>query len=162
MLSLFFLGKVFLTILLFFLSTHIHSEEPKSLHIQSNKKLYSTGDLIFFKIYLPKNGYAYLLNQKADGTLHLIFPNDEDESNKLNFGYSRLPSKNVDYEWVIDSAYGEELFFLILSDKMIKFFHKKSVLKDQTLSTDNWLRRHTSDLLPWEWKITETKIRVKQ
>ena len=82
--------------------------------------------------------------------------------NKMNFGFIRLPSKNVEYEWVIDSNSGEELFYLILSDKLIKFFHKKPILKDQTISTDNWLRRHTSNLLPWEWKIVEAKIRVKQ
>ena len=140
----------------------LFSDDSSILQLSPNKKIYSPGDQVFFRVYLPKNGYLYLLNQKSDGTLHLLFPNDEDEMNKMNFGFIRLPSKNVEYEWVIDSNSGEELFYLILSDKLIKFFHKKPILKDQSFSTDNWLRRHTANLLPWEWKIAEAKIRVKQ
>lgn len=151
-----------MTLFLLLLLSPLGSEESLLLQLSPNKKIYSPGDQIFFRIYLPKNGFIYLLNQKSDGTLHLLFPNDEEGANKMSFGYLRLPSKNVEYEWVIDSSSGEETFFLILSDKTIKFFHKKQILKDQSISPDNWLRRHTSSLLPWEWKIAEAKIRVKQ
>ena len=163
MVSLFFFRIcVFPGLLLGFLYSPIVAQNISPLQIIPNKKNYTTGDQIFFRTQLPKNGYVYLLNLKADGSLHLLFPNDEDENNQLRIGYQRLPSKNSEYEWVIDSAGGEEIFYFILSDKMIKYFHKKSILRDQAISTDNWLRRHTSNLLPWEWQITEIKIRVKQ
>jgi hypothetical protein len=80
----------------------LSSDDSPILQLSPNKKIYSPGDQVFFRVYLPKNGYLYLLNQKSDGTLHLLFPNDEDEMNKMNFGFIRLPSKNVEYEWVID------------------------------------------------------------
>lgn len=145
----------------FVIDSVLIAQDSSPLEVTSNKKVFATGDLIFFKIKVPNQGFLYLINQKTDGTLHLIYPNDEDENNFVQKGQFRIPSKKVDYEWVVDSPGGEESFFLILSEKQIKYFHKKSILKDQSINQDNWLRRHTSHLLPWEWKLVETKIKVK-
>lgn len=141
--------------------SNISAQDLQPIEIIPNKKKYQNGDLIFFKVKILNPGFLYVLNQKTNGNLHLIFPNEDDEKNQFTGGIVRIPSKTVDYEWVIDSPEGEEIFYFILSDKQIVSFHKKKFLQDQVIPKNNWLRKHTAQLLPWEWKITETKILIK-
>lgn len=131
------------------------------IEILPNKKKYHVGDLIFFKIRVPNPGFLYILNQKTNGNLHLVYPNEDDEKNHVQPGLIRIPSKMVEYEWVVDSPEGEEIFFFILSGKQIQYFHKQNILQDQSINRKYWLRRSTAQLLPWEWKFTELKISIK-
>jgi len=127
-----------------------------------NRKSYTFGDLVFFRVVLQKDSYIYILNQQSSGSLHLLFPNSEDSENFFTKGIYRIPDLQSEYEFQVEEDVGEEIFYLIISTRKISSFHIRNFRENESLYRPQWLRRFTSELYPWEWKIYEVKVNIVQ
>ncbi len=127
-----------------------------------NRKSYTFGDLLFFRVLLQKDSYVYILNQQSSGSLHLLFPNSQDSENFFTKGSYRIPDLQAEYEFQIEDDIGEETFYLITSTRKISAFHIRNFRENESLYRSQWLRRFTAELYPWEWKIYEVKVNIVQ
>lgn len=135
----------------------IESQDRFSL----NRKVYSPGSPVFFQISLHKDSYIYILNQNSGGTLHLVFPNIEDAENLFIKGNYRIPNAEAGYELQMEEDIGQEIFYLLVSKREISTLHIRNFRDNESLMSPQWLRKLTSELYPWEWKIYELKVDVK-
>jgi hypothetical protein len=147
-------------LLLFFHFCFILPIQPQDKFF-SNRASYSPFSPIFFQVYLQKDSFIYILNQPSGGTLHLVFPNPDDTENFFTKGEYRIPGKEAHYEIQLEEDLGEEIFYLIISRREIPYLHLRNFRDKESLMSPQWLRKITSDLYPWEWKILETKVLVK-
>jgi hypothetical protein len=147
-----------LTFFLLFISSW-ESVVPQEI-FQTNRSTYASEDKIFFRIHLEQTSFVYILNESSDGTIHLLFPNPDDPDNLFQAGDHQIPRKKANYEFQVDQDVGIEKFYLILSQKKISKLHERNFRDTESLHGPQWLRKLTSDLLPFEWKISEKEVQV--
>ncbi|MCB1143532.1 MAG: DUF4384 domain-containing protein [Leptospiraceae bacterium] len=155
----FFLFPIRALVLLFMIQFGLGAES-EVLSVHTFKKNYFPGEPIVIHTEISEEGYLYLLNQRTDGTIHLLYPNEKESDNFLRPGKHRFPPKERDYEWTLEEDSGDESLILILSKKKIASLHKNDFRKDESIFKTFWLRRLTSTLHPSRWWIREWKFKV--
>lgn len=160
--------KRFLALIpLLFLFSSSPSSNDMGISLETNYRNYRPKQSIKINIKLPQAAYLYVLALQSDGSLTLLYPNEDEQDNMVFAEEIRIPDDAKDYEFLAGDVLGKDTIYAIASRNRIKKLHKskywkKPVYRNINPNNMSWLKKLTKKLPPEQWVSADVNIFISK